>query len=323
MMVSTSACSQCGAPIVTAGSAAGVPSLCANCLQISPDSAAGPSESSADLPGQPASGRRRLWVVALVALCALGMLCIASPVLYLAYFPLTATLRETQQRNQCQGNLQQISDALDAYKLKFGALPPPMVADAAGRPAHSWRILLLPFFDIEEFDTLYSQYSFEEPWDGPKNWKLHTRMPDVYACPSDPDAFGQYTSYLALINPNATSIGAWPVGLRSPNLDPTAQLIIVEVRASGITWTEPRDLDAAQLTPSVNDPSGQGIASNHLEGAHVLEGDADVTFLEDGATGPGVSPPPADVATDRPTGDRGALSASEEPVPQSRDESEQ
>ena len=57
----------------------------------------------------------------------------------------------------------------------------PYVADATGRPMHSWRVLILPFLEQQ---SLYEQYDFREPWDGPNNIQLLGNMPDVFSCPS-------------------------------------------------------------------------------------------------------------------------------------------
>ena len=49
--------------------------------------------------------------------------------------------------------------------------PPAYVADERGQFEHSWRVLALPYIDQA---PLYSQYRFDEPWDGPH----HTQIAD-------------------------------------------------------------------------------------------------------------------------------------------------
>src|SRR5262245_23624397 len=68
-------------------------------------------------------------------------------------------------------NLRQIGIAVHEYIDHWKCFPPAYLADAAGRPAHSWRVLLLPYLGYEE---LYKQYDFNEPWDGPNNSRLHS-----------------------------------------------------------------------------------------------------------------------------------------------------
>ena len=92
--------------------------------------------------------------------------------------------REAGRRPKCGNNLKQIGLAMANYCNAYGRFPPAVIADASGRPMHSWRLLLLPFLLSEE-KALYSSYNFDQPWDGPDNIRLADRMPAVYRCPSD------------------------------------------------------------------------------------------------------------------------------------------
>ena len=51
---------------------------------------------------------------------------------------------------QANCNIFQISLAMHSYHEKYGHLPPAYVLGADGKPAHSWRVLLLEFLDGEE-----------------------------------------------------------------------------------------------------------------------------------------------------------------------------
>jgi hypothetical protein len=90
---------------------------------------------------------------------------------------------ERARQVQCANDLKQIAMALHCYHQQYGMLPPAYLADATGRPMHSWRVLLLPFLEAQ---SLYDQYDFREPWNGPNNSKLLTKMPYFYSCPSQP-----------------------------------------------------------------------------------------------------------------------------------------
>ena len=65
---------------------------------------------------------------------------------------------------------------LDYYQANHH-FPPACIRDAAGRPMHSWRVLILPYLGYED---LYKQYRFDEPWDGPNNRRLAKSMPSQY-----------------------------------------------------------------------------------------------------------------------------------------------
>ncbi|MEZ6114117.1 MAG: DUF1559 domain-containing protein [Pirellulaceae bacterium] len=84
--------------------------------------------------------------------------------------PAVQTAREAARRSQCSSNLKQIELALHNYHDTFKSFPPAYIADANGRPMHSWRVLILPFMEQRE---LYDQCRFDEPWDGPNN-QLHS-----------------------------------------------------------------------------------------------------------------------------------------------------
>src|SRR5207248_2869881 len=76
--------------------------------------------------------------------------------------------REEARASQCLC-IKQIGLALLNYHDTYGSFPPAYVADATGKPIHSWRVLILPFM---EQSSLYNAYSMAEPWDGPNNRKL-------------------------------------------------------------------------------------------------------------------------------------------------------
>jgi hypothetical protein len=189
------------------------------------------------------------------------------------------------RRSLCRMNLRLIGLALHDYHERFGSFPPAYIADINGRPMHSWRVLILPFIDGA---PLYNKYRFDEPWDGPNNRKLAGTMPPVYTCPCD-DHGGKcdaptMTSYVAVVGDET----AWPedgaVSIRDIKDGATNTLLIVEVANSGIHWMEPRDLHVAQMAPTINAKSGQGISCRHTGGAHGLIADGSVRFIPENLT---------------------------------------
>lgn len=180
------------------------------------------------------------------------------------------------QSHVCGMNLRQVILAVQSYEARHRKLPPPYLADASGRPMHSWRVLILPYLGE---DKLYKQYRFDEPWDGPNNRKLHQQIARIYRCPSDPR--GVMTSYLAVTGPGT----AWDVNAPTnlsglPNGAGT--LLLVEVRQSGIHWMEPRDLHLSQMNGTINGSRGQGPSSLHPGGANLGFADSHVPFIRNG-----------------------------------------
>jgi prepilin-type processing-associated H-X9-DG protein len=151
--------------------------------------------------------------------------------------------RPGSSRGQCINNLKQIQLALLNYEAANGKLPPPYLADANGKPMHSWRVLILPYM---EEAVLYKQYKFGEPWDGPNNRKLAARMPSTFRCPTesaDATRLSTHTSYFAVAGPET----AWPTIATSKTSqfrDGTATTImLVEASAQNVHWMDPRDID--------------------------------------------------------------------------------
>jgi len=184
-------------------------------------------------------------------------------------------------RAGCETHLRSIATALDMYHQDYGSFPPAWVADAQGRPMHSWRVLILPA--IGE-DDLYKEYKLDEPWDGPNNRKLAHRIPEVYRCPTDPSGYEGQTSYVALVGPQACWLGDKPVKL-SQLAQPGQAIAVIETYESGINWLEPRDFVVPGLETQINASAGQGVRSLHPGGAYVLYADGQVEFLSD-ATSP-------------------------------------
>ena len=62
---------------------------------------------------------------------------------------MVAEPRENARRVQCCIHLKQIALSLHNYHDVYKAFPPAFVADASGKPVHSWRVLILPFLGQE------------------------------------------------------------------------------------------------------------------------------------------------------------------------------
>jgi type II secretory pathway pseudopilin PulG len=160
--------------------------------------------------------------------------------------PAVSSARSAALRSQCMNNLKEIQLALLNYESAKGSLPPAYVADATGKPMHSWRVLILPY--LGEM-ALYNSYNFNESWDGPNNSKLAGQIPAAFRCPGHPKTNGAAsaeTHYFAIVDPET----AWPNSAARPITqftDGTSKTMTV-VEASGLAtnWMEPRDLSLAE-----------------------------------------------------------------------------
>ncbi len=193
--------------------------------------------------------------------------------------PLPGDMMTPSRQGICRLQLMQISLALQNYHDVYGSFPPAYVADATGKPMHSWRVLILPF---AEQKNLYDAYNFNEPWDGPNNHKLHSQRPPYFCCPSShKQQPGWETNYLAVLGPNTMWPGAVATKLSDFADGVSNTLMVVEVHNSGIHWMEPRDLHVVQMPPTINAAKGTGISSAHLHGAQAVFADGHSQFLND------------------------------------------
>ena len=167
-----------------------------------------------------------------------GVLCLGvlSVVVWSLLRPAFSAAREAAECSQCESNLIAISAALDSYYAKHGEYPPAVMYDENGQAMHSWRALLLPHLGPEGIN-LASQYNMDEPWDSNHNSNFVSRMPAVYACPSDGKSLQGETSYLAIVGDN-TVINRDRPTRRSADYDgpvlrdnPSETMVIIE--ASG------------------------------------------------------------------------------------------
>ena len=149
--------------------------------------------------------------------------------------------------------MKQLSLAVASYRDEHKRFPPAFVADKQGRPMHSWRVLILPYLDQNE---LYKAYNFDEPWDGPNNRKLASRMPRFFCSSGDDRPGNTTTNYVAVVGPETI----WPGATGASNDISMARagrtILIAENQGAKIHWMEPRDLTFADMDFTINSPKG-------------------------------------------------------------------
>jgi hypothetical protein len=216
---------------------------------------------------------------AVLLIVSAGVAALALTVLALVTFafPGVSAIRSAGDQATCARNLRRIGEALQAYHDDHGTFPAAYVADDRGKPMHSWRVLILPYLGEE---GLYKRYNFQQPWDSPHNLTLTYQMPDVFACPADRDAklMGE-TNYMVVIGRKTAFPSAYPHSLSDISDDLGTTLLVTETRAAGITWLQPKDLDAARIQYSVDTSFEREIGSHHAKGVYALMADGDVKFI--------------------------------------------
>ena len=119
---------------------------------------------------------------------------------------------------------------------------------------HSWRVLILPFIDQA---PLYNEYRFDEPWDGPNNRKLWSRMPKCYQLPGKPED-GTKTYYQGFVGVGTAFAIEQPQGTKIASFtDGTSFSIFVVEAKSPVLWCAPGDIPFAP-SPNGYDPKQVG-----------------------------------------------------------------
>ena len=189
--------------------------------------------------------------------------------------------RQAAWRANCIGQMKFFGMDMHNYHDVHHHFPPAYLADAEGRPAHSWRVLLLQI----DGEPLYERYRFDEPWNGPHNRKLEGGLPvgmsgicPWYHCPVD-DSNKLDTSYVMVVGPNTFSAGSTTTKISDFTPGTAHTIALVEMSKSGIHWMEPRDLNYDEMSFKIDDPNGQGLRSEHPGVVNVLCADAAVRSL--------------------------------------------
>ncbi len=182
-------------------------------------------------------------------------------------------------RMVCPTNLKQIALGLHHYRDVYRKLTRPYVADSAGKPIHSWRVMLLPFVEQQ---ALHEQYDMHSAWNSRANSMLVSLRPPLYHCSRAKNESHGDTQYFAIVGAETMWPGDRSVDFMDISDGASNTLAIVESHGLGVTWTEPRDLDFDQVPWRINtDPASSGISSPHPGGASVALLDGSVRFLSE------------------------------------------
>jgi hypothetical protein len=271
----TVTCPYCGEETLADDRFAGREGPCVNCGRTITIPADAPHVEIQPAPRLVAAPERFKFVlVSIASVSAVATILLVG--LFLVRPAMTAA-QLVAKRHTCAANIQTLGVALLQYQQEHGQFPPACTYGPDGKPWHSWRVLILPYVG-KEGEELYRLYDMNQPWNSPYNMSLLPRMPRFYASPGDPSAATMYeTNYLAVVGSemifqNGRSLGTSDV---TDGLQDT--ILLVEAKSTSIPWTEPRDLNAAQLSYQV----GVDVGGNHPGGMNVATADGEPHFLPD------------------------------------------
>lgn len=269
-------CPHCGHQTLVADQYAGQTGPCSQCGQtVTVPAAAGMAPPVVPPPPRSTGSGALIGIIAAVVV---GMV-FCGGILVALLLPAVQAAREAARRTQCANNLKQIGLAMHNYHDANGALPPAYLADANGKPMHSWRVLILPYL---EQAPLYSRYDQNQAWDSDANRQLLGQMPATYQCPSV-GVGGQNTSYVVVQGKETLFDGSTPCKFSSVTDGLSNTIMVVEAPQANILWTEPRDLDFDTMSMTLNS-GANSPHSKHPGGVQVLLADGSVRFLRAGVS---------------------------------------
>ena len=183
--------------------------------------------------------------------------------------------RVAARRTQCVCNMKQIALALHNYEQEYGALPPAYTVDAASRPLHSWRTLILPYCGQEQ-QTLCQSIDLTKAWNDPANSQAReSATPTIYRCPeatSPPNT----TSYLAIVAPGGCFLPDQPRRLAEITDGTVNTLMVIEVDDDhAVSWMAPVDADEALVLGF-----GPSSPAHHAGGVNASFVDGRIRFLK-------------------------------------------
>jgi hypothetical protein len=167
---------------------------------------------------------------------------------------------------QSRNNLKQIGLALHNYHDQNQKFPPAFVADAAGKPLYSWRVLLLPYLNQQ---GLFERFDKSQAWDAPGNLEISNTALEVFKSPADAAVAANGVSYVAIVGAKHVFQGTTTIGFRDVSDGTSNTVALVEVRGVAGSWAAPVDLQASALKWSVGNGAGE-LHSPYPKGLHVL-----------------------------------------------------
>lgn len=239
-------CPHCGAPQTAEERYAGLTGPCTVCGKML--SVPGTGITTGQAAAATGGGASVLLIVGVVSLV---VLLVCGGVLTALLLPAIQSARTAARRMQSSNNEKQIMLALHNYENMYGTFPPAYIPDENGKPMTSWRVLILPFLEQQ---PLHAQYDFSKPWDSPENLAVANTMPPTYRSPFETDTTTNNTSYLLFAGQGTVfEDPKAQISFRSFRDGMSQTIALVEVHDTGILWTQPTDLDAAQLDFIIHD----------------------------------------------------------------------
>lgn len=211
------------------------------------------------------------WLLGLTAVVAIPLaLCVA-------FNNCLQNAHRQARASATRGHFSQVQLALSTYHDVHGHFPPAYIADANGKPMHSWRVLILPYLEHQD---LYDQYDFNEPWDGPNNSLLIDKMPLVFSSIGEEQST-RFTNIVVINGKDTAFPGEQTTSLEELSDGAENTILIAETTESKIVWTSPIDIDGDKKDLLEHDTKSIGISSVSWRNPYVAFADRITAYSVD------------------------------------------
>ncbi|MBI1248589.1 DUF1559 domain-containing protein [bacterium] len=181
--------------------------------------------------------------------------------------------RIAARRNASSNQLKQLALALHHYHDAYGRFPAAYLADADGKPMHSWRVLILPFLDEKD---LFDRYDFDQPWNSPHNLAVAKQTPAVYESMllSSKQNKQGLTTYKALAGPNTVLSTEGARSFREIPNGTANTIMTVDDTERPVPWSKPEDISPVDFLSTT-------WSDGYFQGVNVGLADGSVRFVTD------------------------------------------
>jgi hypothetical protein len=144
---------------------------------------------------------------------------------------------ETRAYYNSESRFSQLRSMLLAYYSEHGCFPPEKYRVTPNGPAHSWRVLLLPYIDGYT-QNAFAKYDFSKEWNSPKNLAIIQSLRGYLGNFSLENYDEDIANYQTI-----SDTGEWPskVPLKAYGIRMGKdRFILIENPESDVPWAEPK-----------------------------------------------------------------------------------
>jgi len=193
---------------------------------------------------------------------------------------LLSSLREAGHNLICCANVKNIGFAMHHYHDKYKSFPPAYTVDENGKLLHSWRVLILPYFNIPEYKTLFEKIRLDEPWDSEYNRQFHEANIPTFSCPAGvrsgvvrrllPNVNTAGMSYYSVVLGQETPFPGSEMTTFGDITDGTSNTLLVVERLLPVCWMDPNNEIRFDTAIKGVNRSIYGIGSAHSHAAFAV-----------------------------------------------------